>query len=120
VKNETLEWALKYLKYYSIFPVSRDKKPLLEWKKYQTEKATEEQVRKWFDVPNPPNIGIVTGKISNITVVDVEKGGIWANLPSTATVATGGGGYHLYYTYAPNIGNYARINELTDIRGDGG
>jgi hypothetical protein len=32
---------------------------------------------------------------------------------------TGGGGFHLYYTYSPRH-NSARIMELTDIRGDGG
>lgn len=119
--NETLDLALKYLKHkWSIFPVGRDKKPLLEWKKYQTEYASEEQVREWFGGNNPPNIGVATGKISNLTVVDVEEGGKWDDLPVTMTSRTGGGGYHLFYRYAPSVGNSVRIRPLTDIRGEGG
>lgn len=118
--NERLEWALKYQKHkFSVIPLGLDKKPIIEWKKYQTEKATEAQVREWFDKPNPPNIGIVTGKISEITVVDVEVGGKWEHYPVTMTAKTGNGGRHLFYKYAP-MSNKARVFPLTDIRGDGG
>lgn len=120
MKNEIYEWASKYSKYYSIIPVGEDKKPVIEWKKFQTEKPTDEDLKKWFDGETPANIGIVTGKISGITVVDVEEGGEWKHLPRTATVATGGGGYHLYYKYAEGVGNSVRVAPLTDIRGDGG
>ena len=88
--NEILELALKYKKHkWSIFPCGKDKKPLLDWKKYQTEYASDEDIKKWFDVPNPPNIGVATGKISNLTVVDVEYGGKWQDLPVTMTAKTG-------------------------------
>lgn len=119
--NELLEWALKYHKHgFSVIPVSRNKIPLVNWKDYQDKRADEVQIREWFDKPEPPNIGIVTGKISGITVVDVEKGGKWTDFPSTMMCATGGGGVHLYYVYAEGVGNSARIRELTDIRGNGG
>lgn len=119
-EQSVYEWARKYLNFYSLIPVGNDKKPLIEWKEYQSRKPTEEEIKTWFDKPNPPNIGIVTGKISGITVVDVEKGGKWEHYPVTQTAKTGGGGYHLYYKYAEGMGNKARIFELTDIRGDGG
>lgn len=119
-ENTRLSWVLKYIKYYSIIPVGLDKRPTIEWKEFQTRRATVEELHKWFDVPQPPNIGIVTGKISGITVVDVEKGGEWECYPVTQTAKTGNGGYHLYYKYAPGIKNSARIRPLTDIRGDGG
>ena len=113
-------WVLKYRKHgWSCIPVGKDKRPLVEWKKYQTEYASDEQLKEWFDKPEPPNIGIATGKISNLTVVDVEKGGKWDDLPVTMTVKTGGGGVHLYYRYA-DIQNSVRIRELTDIRSNGG
>lgn len=119
--TDTYEWAIKYQQHgYSIIPVGKDKKPLIDWKKYQSEKATKEQVEEWFKGDTPPGIGIVTGKISNVTVVDVEKGGEWRDLPTTMTAKTGGGGYHLYYKYAEGVGNSVRIRPLTDIRGDGG
>ena len=74
--TEILEWAIRYQGHgFSIIPVGKDKKPTIPWKKYQTERATKEQVEEWFKGDNPPGIGIVTGKISGITVVDVEKAG---------------------------------------------
>lgn len=121
MKNEKLEWAIRYLKFnMSVIPVGLDKKPLVDWKKYQTERADEAQIRKWFDMENPPNIGIVTGDISGITVVDVENGGKWEDYPVTMTSKTGNGGFHLFYKYAAGVQNKARIRELTDIRGEGG
>jgi len=119
--TEIMEWAIRYQGHgFSIIPVGKDKKPTIPWKKYQTERATKEQVEEWFKGDNPPGIGIVTGKISGITVVDVEKGGKWMDLPTTMTAKSGGDGVHLYYKYAEGVGNSARIRELTDIRGDGG
>jgi len=115
-----LSAALKYLsKGASVIPVGADKKPAILWKEYQTRLPTEEEVKKWWtDYPNA-NVGIVTGKISNVIVVDVEKGGDISRFPETDTIQTGGGGWHLYYNYTP-YENKARIFPLTDIRGDGG
>ena len=121
MENNIYQWVLKYRKHgWSCFPVGKDKRPLVEWKKYQTEYATEAQLKEWFDKPDAPNIGVATGKISNLTVVDVENGGNWQDLPVTMTSKTGNGGYHLFYRYAPSVGNSVRIRPLTDIRGEGG
>jgi hypothetical protein len=71
------EWALKYYKHgWNIIPIVKNNKmpALKEWVKYQTQRATEEELKQWFDIENPPNIGIITGKLSQITVVDVEYG----------------------------------------------
>ncbi|OGL81168.1 hypothetical protein A3B21_02670 [Candidatus Uhrbacteria bacterium RIFCSPLOWO2_01_FULL_47_24] len=121
MSQNLLKYALEYLqKGWSVFPVGKDKKPLLtEWKPFQTRKATEEEAREWWKIWPDANIGIVTGKISGITVVDVEVGGKIEGLPSTYTVKTGNGGWHFYYQHA-EIGNKTRTRELTDIRGDGG
>jgi archaellum biogenesis ATPase FlaH len=115
------EWVKKYDHHkWVCIPVGIDKRPLIDWKKYQTERPTQEELKAWFDKPDAPNIGVVTGKISNLTVVDVEKGGMWLDLPSTMTSKTGGGGYHLFYRYAEGVGNSVRIRTLTDIRSEGG
>ena len=130
IKNEKLlEFALECLKKgISIFPTGKDKTPLLNWKEFQTRYATEAEVRGWFDTFEDPQLGIVTGKISNLTVVDVEyndpktgKLGDPSFLPQeTMIVKTGGGGYHYYFLYDPEIRNKARIKDLVDIRGEGG
>lgn len=120
-KNKVLEAALFYLsKGLSIIPVSRDKKPLLAWKEFTERKPTKTEVTKWFTENPKAGVAIVTGKISNLTVIDIEKDGISDYLPSTLTVRTGGGGYHFYYRYTDKFKNAVRIKELTDIRNDGG
>jgi len=118
-----LEWALYYRSIgWSVFPVQAgDKKPLLKWERYQTEIASEEDIRRWWKkVPNA-SIGVATGKVSGIVVVDVEAGGDTKDLSATVVARTGGGGFHFFYKYPDVIvKNRVRIREKTDIRGDGG
>lgn len=114
------EFALEAIgKKTSVIPVGKDKIPLISWKEYQDRIATKEEIEAWWKQYPEANVGIVTGKISNMTVVDVEKGGDKSIFPKTLTISTGGGGWHLYYRYFP-IQNKARIFPLTDVRGDGG
>ncbi|KKR50309.1 MAG: hypothetical protein UT84_C0012G0012 [Candidatus Curtissbacteria bacterium GW2011_GWA1_40_16] len=124
-RQEVLNQALKYLEHgFSVIPVGRDKKPLIKsWAEYQNRKPTENEVRQWWFELEPAGVAIITGKISNLVVLDVEKGADMSSIviPNTPTVATGGGGKH-YYFKRPNkdIQNAARFMPLMDIRGDGG
>lgn len=104
----------------SVIPVGMDKIPLIPWKVYQERRATIEEVDAWLRAYPQMQIGLVTGAISKLIVVDVENGGDPSWLPETATVKTGGGGWHFYYSYVPGVNNKARIKPLVDIRGDGG
>jgi len=118
VANEALNYARKG---FSVIPIGKDKKPTIEWKKYQSERADEKQIEKWFSGSSTHNIGIVTGKISGIVVVDVEDGGDIKDLPPTIISRTGGGGWHFYYKHpGRDIKNAVRIRDRMDIRGDGG
>jgi len=123
MKNEKLlNYALESLKKgISVILVGKNKRPLIPWKEFQTRYATEEEVRGWFDKLDDPQIGFCTGKISNLTVVDVEEGGDPSFLPQDTTIVkTGGNGYHYFYKFEEGINNKARIKELVDIRGEGG
>lgn len=105
----------------SVIPVGKNKIPLISWKIYQERLATEEEVRRWFQTYDDPQIGFVTGKISNLLVIDIEKGGDPSFLPQETTIVeTGGGGYHYYFTFEEGIMNKARIRPLIDWRGEGG
>lgn len=115
-----LAHALQYLNRASIIPVGQNKLPLVKWKEFQERKATPDEVKEWWTKWPDANIGIITGKISDIAVVDVEKGGDTTGLPETTIVKTGGGGWHYYYRYCEGVENRARIRPLTDIRGEGG
>lgn len=120
--NDKFRALLEYKeKGFSVIPVGNDKKPLVGWKQYQDEKVDTDQIRQWHKDYEDINIGIVTGEISGLVVVDVEDGGSIDGYPPTVTAKTGGGGWHLYYKHpGEKVANASRIEELTDIRGDGG
>lgn len=109
---------------FSVIPLN-GKIPAIEWKEYQDRYPTEEELDKWFTNDNT-NIGIVTGKISGISVVDIDakSGGLETikemHLPVTWSVKTGGGGWHYYYKYSELAGTTAGIYQGIDIRSDGG
>lgn len=106
---------------WSVIPLNKNKEPLIKWGEFSKRIATDEEVDAWLTQFPEAQIGIVTGEISNLVVVDVEAGGDSSMYPSTLTVKTGGGGYHFYYQYPGKVTkNATRIAELTDIRGDGG
>lgn len=122
MENQIYNQAKFYLEHKkSIIPVGKDKKPLINWKEYQSRLATQEELSNWFKLYPNMQIGIVTGKISDLIVVDIDDSKAdlsW--LPETMTAKTGSGGFHLYYTYSEDCSNKSRIKESIDIRGEGG
>ena len=120
--EDFIKYALLYLKLgFSPIPTGKNKIPTIKWEEFQQRKATAEEIHEWANKFPDSNIGIVTGAISDIVVVDVEAGGDTKNLHPTVVSKTGGGGYHFYYKH-PNkpVKNAVRIREKTDIRADGG
>lgn len=123
--NNKLDQALYYIEKlgWSVIPVGADKKPLVEWKLYQSQKATKEQVIEWFSKPEV-NIGIITGRISNLVVIDIDPrhDGTDEAFKEISTIksATGGGGWHYYFLFEEGIQNSASIRPGIDIRGEGG
>lgn len=108
-------------KHVSCMPVGKDKRPLLQsWKELQTRLPTDEELVQWFS--GDANIAIITGKISNLSVVDVDPrhGGTTKGLPPTLIAKTQGGGWHYYYRYLDGLQNKAGVREGVDIRSDGG
>ena len=115
---------------FSIIPV-KDKRPLISWQKYQQEKATTEEVDSWLQRFNDFDIGIVTGPISGIFVLDVdgEEGkatlkSMGVELPPTWTTKTLHDGLHYYFQWNEVLSNLptSKFNILNkvDIRGRGG
>jgi archaellum biogenesis ATPase FlaH len=105
----------------SVIPVAKDKKPLVKWQEFQTRRANEQEINKWFKQFPDMQIAIVCGKISGLIVVDIDKPDMdlsW--LPETSIIKTGSGGFHYYYKYCPGVNNKVRIKDYIDLRGDGG
>lgn len=108
---------------FSLIPIGREKaEVLVKWKQYQTTRATLEEVAAWIQRWPEINLGVVTGAISGLVVVDIENGGSTKGYEPTVIAKSGRGGRHLYYRHPGNkiIKNGVRVAELTDIRGDGG
>lgn len=106
---------------YSVIPVNKDKQPFIKWTKYQTHAPDIQEVVSWIKQFPDMQLGIVTGAVSNLVVIDIESGGDATPFPKTLTAKTGGGGIHLYYRHpGGTVKNGIRVTTLVDIRGDGG
>ena len=132
MSNTTFHWAEEYYQRgYSVIPLHGKLPPAgFRWKRYQQRRATLDEIRAWFgsNSRHEYNVGIVTGEVSGLVVVDCdtqEDARWWAeSFPSTAMVAfTGRGGAHMYYREAPtaSVRNRTRVlGRKIDVRASGG
>ena len=94
-------------------------------------RADADRVRRWWSVWPLANVGIVTGAVSGLVVLDVDPrhgGGdslatleaVHGPLPHTVEALTGGGGQHLYFCH-PGVTVPSRpVAPGLDVKGDGG
>jgi len=101
---------------------------------YKDASSDSATVEKLFTAHPKANIGLVTGKVSGIFVLDIDiknnAGGadslselekINGPLPTTVESLTWSGGRHIFFKYPPQgIGCRTGIRPGIDIRGDGG
>ena len=126
-QDTRIEWigALLALN-FSLFPIlPRDKKPAIRWKRYQDNHPTSDELQEWFKHSAHYNIGVVTGVISLLVVVDTDtdegEHGVRDDLPETPFMVKTAKGFHRYYRHpGGTVRNKARIREGVDIRADGG
>lgn len=92
------------------------------------------QIEAWFGPDAPPsNIGVVTGEISGITVIDIDIGDgkfgaeSWAEAckdhgePQTLMAQTGSGGMHVVFQYNSALKTASNVlGKGVDCRNDGG
>lgn len=115
----------------SILPTTTGKKPMGEWKKFQSKRMQPEEVQNYFNSEKVEGIGIICGKVSgNLEVIDVDckydKTGrlfenlsdmIYDHLPevlnSFVIVKTVNNGYHIYYRCVESAGNQKLANRPT-------
>ena len=118
----THQYALYYKsKGFSVIPLKpRNKiRAIKSWKPYQTIYATDEELEIWFGNGAENNIGIVTGEISGIAVVDLDSAKAIEsvsdyNIVDAPTVITGEG-MHIYCKMKPGItkGRYFSKYKIT-------
>lgn len=119
--NELLNAALEYrARGWSIIPLNPGSKlPAVQWRKYQYEIASEQDVRSWWWHRPDYNIGIVTGKISNLLVIDVDNADSLACPEWDTLKVKTPRGVHYYFHPEKIIGSYASERNI-DIRCQGG
>ena len=116
---------------WSVLPVKpEEKRPYMtNWLQYTKTRASKESVENWFRVLSGAGVGAVTGRISNMVVLDVENycptpiEEILKKYPTQTIAKTGSGGYHLFYLYPQNVNkvsNRVKIFDGIDLRADGG
>lgn len=88
---------------FSVIPL-RGKMPLVAWSPYQQRRPCQAELQRWAQCGLLHNLGIVCGAVSSgLVVLDFDDmtlyeafSGRFPGLAQTYTVATGGGGRHVY------------------------
>lgn len=104
---------------------------LTSWKEYQRRRATGQEIERWWTQWPDANIGIITGAVSRLVVVDIDgqqgKESLRGNRFPKTPVVTTGRGLHVYLRHPgfecrnasdkwPDGNTYPGL----DFRGDGG
>ncbi len=131
--SSPLKAALAYQRRgLSVIPCdAASKRSLVPWRAYQATAPDEDEIRETWQRWPDADVGIVTGGVSGIVVIDVDDarpeciGEVQARFGPTGRVArTPSGGAHLYYAHSGEpVRNSARLpcfDFPVDVRGDGG
>ena len=136
-----MEMSLKeWIKYYTyrgleIFPCKCNKKNPLTANGFKDASSDEQVINGWWDKYPDANIGLPTGKVNNLVVVDVDVKNDAGGMDSlqqlleecgefdTKVVRTPSGGLHYYFSYPQDeeiIKCRTNLRPGIDIRADGG
>jgi hypothetical protein len=123
--NEFLKAALGYLDNgFYVFPLKPKSKAPLTPSGFKDASNDPEKIRTWWGQYPNANIGIATGEISNLLVVDVdgEYPNDWPPMPETLRVKTAKG-WHFYFKYPAGQSIKSRVKidgHDVDVRANGG
>lgn len=116
---------------YSVIPLYGDADPerakiaAISWKPYQYKRPTVGDLHQWFVVDNFGALGIVTGRISNLVVLDFDDPDLFQTFshqhPDLAEwhVIQTRRGYHIYYQLPPHLTLASRKGQGIDLLSDG-
>jgi putative DNA primase/helicase len=126
-----MEYALSYANQgYAVFPLQPNGKNPLTEHGFKDASRDPTVIQAWWSKWPEANVGIATGRISGIVVLDVDRkhgvdGVVSAaelDLPPTLVIKTPSGGYHLFYKAPPGVIVPRRIGVKPglDVLGEGG
>jgi hypothetical protein len=119
----------------SVIPIAGDKRPVMDWKPYQSRAAAPAEITAWFGQRRYPNLGLVCGRVSGgLLVLDFDHQAadtyrLWreqaAPLSYRLPVVATGKGLHVYLRTAEPPGNRKLAVDqekrpLIETRGEGG
>jgi hypothetical protein len=117
-------------KFYNLgfnpLPVGANKRPCIQWRPWQDSRMGPDLVSRLVARFPDTNVGVPTGRLSGISVVDVddstELDWALATFGSTKLMATTprGNSFHLYYRYSGERNATKVDGRAVDIRGQGG
>jgi putative DNA primase/helicase len=141
--NQLAETALSYVRHgWSVIPLQPHRKrphfqllpiragldghlildrygrPKRTWQPYQSRLPTEDEVIRWWQMCPDANIGIVTGAVSGIIVLDLD-GSEELTEECTTPISLTGNGLHIFYRH-PGEGVRGFVRPGMDLKGDGG
>lgn len=104
------------------------KKPLVKWGHRKHQKPTVEEVIEWWQKWPYANIGIATGEMSGIDVVDIDSDAALGEFTSKTGITFNtilwqmtGKGYQFFFKFTGKLKNNVRVNGVAiDIRSTGG
>jgi len=134
--SHNMDAALEFLEWgWAVIPLSAtEKHPLVKWKQFQTELPTEVDVERWWTAWPDADVGVITGAISGLCVVDADneearERAILEGYESPISVKTKRG-WHYYFAHpldggwrgprsGVNAGDHWIGQNGLDFRGDG-
>lgn len=110
---------------------SPGKHPRIRWEPWMLRAATPAELDAWWERWPDANVGVVTGWVSAVVVLDVDPrhGGeasldelqaTHGPLPDTVTSLTGGGGRHLWFAHPEHLVPSRPLAPGIDLKAEGG
>lgn len=121
--KEFVNWYLS--QGFNIIPIRYgEKRPLIEWKPFQTRRVSQQEIEQYFFSRPYINVGVVCGKTSgNLVIIDFDKPEVckkvMPNIEKETLVVKSSKGLHVYFRTDRLINSF-RIRELAiDVQGQG-
>ena len=116
---------------WSIIPINpKNKRPYVKWESFQKNRPTDQDIQEWWNQYPKANIGVITGKISELIVIDIDSqtgrevfAVTFGEIHDTISQNTGkDGGLHLFFKHPGDKTylNRAGMLRKVDVRADGG
>ncbi len=127
IVKAALEYREKFN--FSVIPLSgTNKRPLLPWKEFQDRRAEPNEIKSWWEKWPSAMIGVVTGKISDDFVLDIDgpegekalEPWLPESLVTPVAMSPRGGKHYHFLNPQEEITIKAGLFPQVDYRGNGG